>query len=200
MSLHNATSGAEYGCEDDRLCEEQRKLLRKVARASIEHGLQTGRPSVVDTARYPRPLRQPGASFVTLNEHGRLRGCIGSLEATRPLVQSIAHNAYAAAFSDLRFPPLQAHELPDLDLHISVLSPATPMQFDSEEDLIRQLRPGVDGLILEDGDHRGTFLPAVWESLPDAHDFLQHLKRKIGLPADTWPDTIRVSRYVTETF
>ncbi len=196
MSLHNATSSNEHA----RLCEEERKLLRQMARASIEHGLQTGRPLTVDETRYPRRLREPGASFVTLNEHGRLRGCIGSLEAIRPLVEDVAHNAYAAAFSDPRFPPLQARELCDLDLHISLLWPATPMQFDSEEDLIRQLRPGVDGLILEDGDHRATFLPSVWESLPDAHDFLQHLKLKAGLPADDWPDTIRVSRYVTESF
>ena len=200
MSLNNTTSSDEHGREDGRLYEEEHKLLRKVAQASIEHGLRIGRPLAVDMACYPRPLREPGASFVTLNEHGRLRGCIGSLEAIHPLVEDVAHNAYAAAFSDPRFPPLQAHELPGLDLHISVLSPATPMQFDSEEDLIRQLRPGVDGLMLEDGDHHGTFLPAVWESLPDAHDFLQHLKLKAGLPMDGWSDTIRVSRYVTESF
>ena len=198
MPLNNTTPGNEH--DSDRLCEEERELLRKVARASIEHGLQTGRPLAVDTARYPRPLREPGASFVTLNEHGQLRGCIGSLEAIRPLVEDVAHNAYAAAYSDPRFPPLRASELPDLDLHISVLSPATPMQFDSEQDLIRQLRPGVDGLVLENGYHRGTFLPAVWESLPDPRDFLQHLKLKAGLPADYWSDTIRVSRYVTESF
>jgi len=198
MPLNNATSGNEH--DNGRLCEEERELLHKVARASIEHGLRTGRPLAVDTARYPPPLREPGASFVTLNEHGQLRGCIGSLEAIRPLVEDVAHNAYAAAFSDPRFPPLRASELPDLDLHISVLSPATPMQFDSEQDLIRQLRPGVDGLVLEDGYHRGTFLPAVWESLPEPREFLQHLKLKAGLPPDYWSDTIRVSRYVTESF
>ncbi len=200
MSLNDATSSHPAGDENSRLCEEERELLRKVARASIEHGLRTGRPLAVDTARHPRPLREPGASFVTLNEHGQLRGCIGSLEPVRPLVEDVAHNAWAAAFSDPRFPPLRASELPDLDLHISVLSPATPMQFDSEQDLIRQLRPGVDGLVLEEGYHRGTFLPAVWESLPDPRDFLQHLKLKAGLPADYWSDTIRVSRYTTESF
>jgi len=195
MSSTNPNNSSENG-----LGEEERILLHKVARASIEHGIETGRPLTVDIARYPHPLREPRATFVTLNEHGRLRGCIGSLEAVRPLVEDVAHNAYAAAFSDPRFPSLQARELADLDVHISVLSPAAPMSFTSEEDLIRQLRPGVDGLILEDGYHRGTFLPAVWESLPDAHDFLQHLKLKAGLPADYWSDSIRLSRYVTETF
>jgi len=195
MSSTNPNNSSENG-----LGEEERILLHKVARASIEHGIETGRPLTVDIARYPHPLREPRATFVTLNEHGRLRGCIGSLEAVRPLVEDVAHNAYAAAFSDPRFPSLQARELADLDVHISVLSPAAPMSFASEEDLIRQLRPGVDGLILEDGYHRGTFLPAVWESLPDAHDFLQHLKLKAGLPADYWSDSIRLSRYVTETF
>ncbi|HEX22747.1 MAG TPA: AmmeMemoRadiSam system protein A [Chromatiales bacterium] len=195
MSSANPHNSSKNG-----LCEEECSLLHKVARASIEHGIETGRPLTVDIARYPHPLREPRATFVTLNEHGQLRGCIGSLEAVRPLVEDVAHNAYAAAFSDPRFPPLQASELADLDVHISVLSPATPMQFHSEEDLIRQLRPGVDGLILEDGYHRGTFLPAVWESLPDPHDFLQHLKLKAGLPADYWSDTIRVSRYTTESF
>ncbi len=182
------------------LCEEERILLHRVAREAIEHGLETGRPLRVDTQRYPAPLREPRATFVTLKRDGQLRGCIGTLEAIRPLVDDVAHNAYAAAFGDPRFPPLQSAELDGLEIHISVLSPATPMQFDSEQDLLRQLRPGVDGLVLEDGYHRGTFLPAVWESLPEPRAFLQHLKLKAGLPADYWSDTIRVSRYTTETF
>ena len=182
------------------LCEEEHILLRKVARLSIESGLRDGRPLMPDTARYPRPLREPGASFVTLNRQGQLRGCIGSLEAHRPLVEDVAHNAHAAAFSDPRFPPLRAKELADLEIHISVLSPATPLQFDSEAELVRQLRPGVDGLILEDGYHRGTFLPSVWESLPAPADFLRQLKLKAGLPADYWSDSLRVSRYQTEMF
>ena len=195
MSSIDSSQGSENG-----LCEEERLLLHKVARASIEHGLETGRPLAVDVERYPPPLRERRATFVTLNEHGELRGCIGTLEAIRPLVEDVAHNAFAAAFSDPRFPPVSASELDDIEIHISVLSPATPMQFDSEEDLVHQLRPGVDGLVLEDGYHRGTFLPAVWESLPEPHAFLQHLKLKAGLPANYWSDTIRVSRYTTESF
>ncbi len=186
------------------LCEEEHILLHKVADAAIESGIgsciENGQPLTVNTAYYPRPLREIRATFVTLNLHGQLRGCIGSLEAHRPLVEDVAHNAYAAAFSDPRFGPLQADELPDLKIHISVLSPTTAMTFHSEQDLIRQLRPGIDGLILEDGYHRGTFLPSVWESLPEPEDFWRHLKLKAGLSTEHWSGTLRVSRYTTECF
>lgn len=174
--------------------------MRHVARESIEHGLKTGRPAAVDTARYPPPLRKHGASFVTLQMHGELRGCIGNLAATRPLVEDVASNAFAAAFRDPRFPPLQENELADLDIHISLLTPAAALQFTSEEDLLSQLRPGIDGLILEEGALRGTFLPSVWESLPERRDFLRHLKAKAGLPAGYWSPSIKVSRYSTESF
>ena len=182
------------------LCEEEHVLLRNIAREAVEFGLQHGGHLPVDVARYPRPLREPGASFVTLQMHGELRGCIGSLEAHQPLVQDVAHNAYAAAFSDPRFVPVSERELPELDFHISVLTPAVPMHFESETDLLSQIRPGIDGLVLEDGRHRGTFLPSVWESLPNATQFLQHLKLKAGLPPDYWSDTLTVSRYTTESF
>ncbi len=182
------------------LCEEEKTLLRRVARDAIEHTLQHGTPYSVDTAHYPRLLREPGASFVTLKKHGKLRGCIGSLEARRPLVEDVLHNAHAAAFADPRFPPVSAQELPELTFHLSILTPAEPLQFTSETDLLRQIRPGIDGLILEDDLHRGTFLPAVWESLPDAVQFLQHLKQKAGLPVDYWSDTLKISRYTTDSF
>ena len=182
------------------LCEEEQILLREVAKNAVEYGLQYGGHLPIDTARYPRPLREFGASFVTLKMHGELRGCIGSLEAYRPLVEDVARNAYASAFSDPRFPPVSEQELRDLEFHISVLTPALPMHFSSEADLLSQLRPGIDGLVLEDGRYRGTFLPAVWESLPDATQFLQHLKLKAGLPTDYWSNTLKVSRYTSESF
>ncbi len=118
-----------------------------------------------------------------------------TLVARRPLVEDVAHNAYAAAFSDPRFPPLARHELEGLDVHLSVLSPMEPLTFRSEADLLGQIRPGVDGLLLEEGRHVGTFLPSVWESLPDAETFWRALKRKAGLPADYWSPSLRVSRY-----
>ncbi len=182
------------------LCEEEKTLLRRVARDRIEHTLQHGTPYSVDATRYPGPLREPGASFVTLKKHGKLRGCIGSLEARQPLVEDVLYNAHAAAFADPRFPPVSAQELPELEFHLSILTPAEPLQFTSEMDLLQQIRPGIDGLVLEDDLHRGTFLPAVWESLPDATQFLQHLKQKAGLPVDYWSDTLKVSRYTTESF
>ena len=182
------------------LCEEERILLRRLAYEAVAYGLLHGRHLPVNVARYPPPLREPGASFVTLKLHGELRGCIGSLEAHRPLAEDVAHNAYAAAFADPRFPPLTDHELTEVDFHLSILSPAVPMSFNSEADLLRQLRPGIDGLILEDGIHRGTFLPSVWESLPDAAQFFQQLKRKAGLPTDHWSSTLKVARYTCESF
>lgn len=183
-----------------RFSNEQRRQLLNIARDSIQSGLRHGRPLVVDTTRFDEPLRAPGAAFVTLHRFGQLRGCIGSLEAYRPLVEDVAENAFAAAFRDPRFAPLSADEAPDLVIEISVLSPAEAMTFDSEADLLTQIRPGIDGLIIEDRGHRGTFLPSVWEQLPDKTAFWQHLKAKAGLPPNYWSDTLRVSRYTTESF
>jgi AmmeMemoRadiSam system protein A len=179
---------------------EQKTQMLRLAKDSIGWGLRHGQPLAVNLADYDVALREPGACFVTLNRHGQLRGCIGSLEAYRPLAEDVSENAYAAAFRDPRFNPLQASELEDLTLSISVLSPAQPMSFSSEQDLLQQIRPGIDGLILEHGYHRGTFLPSVWEQLPNPVEFLRHLKQKAGLPADFWADDIRISRYQTESF
>ncbi|KPK49463.1 MAG: hypothetical protein AMS22_13645 [Thiotrichales bacterium SG8_50] len=174
----------------------QRETLLDLARESIERGVY-GERVKIDTNRYDEMLGEDGASFVTLNLSGNLRGCIGSLEARQPLVLDVSSNARSAAFRDPRFTPVTAEDLPQLDIHISVLTPATPMTFDSEADLIEQLVPGVDGLILSAGMRRGTFLPSVWESLPDARDFFLQLKRKAGLPVDFWSDDVRVDRYST---
>jgi AmmeMemoRadiSam system protein A len=135
-----------------------------------------------------------------LKKSGELRGCIGSIEAHRPLVLDVAHNAYAAAFLDHRFAPLDTRELAEISLDISILTPTEEIQFDNEADLIEKIRPGIDGLILEDGLHRGTFLPSVWESLPDVESFWRHLKLKAGLPIDHWSASLKVSRYTSESF
>ncbi|MDT4331268.1 AmmeMemoRadiSam system protein A [Methylomonas sp. MED-D] len=182
------------------LNDVERGCLLTLAKASIAHGLAHGRPLPVNLADYPAKLTGPAATFVTLELDGQLRGCIGRLEAARPLVEDIAENAYAAAFRDSRFPPVTAAELAGLSLHISVLSPSEPLYFASETDLISQLRPGIDGLILSEGGRRGTFLPSVWEDLPDPVEFLRHLKRKAGLPADYWSSTVKIQRYTTEMF
>jgi len=182
------------------LSDTHRKQLIDIAWQSLRHGLAVGRPLSVDENAFDDTLAAPGASFVTLHRHGQLRGCIGSLEAYRPLVTDVAENAFSAAFRDPRFPPLGENELEGLTLEISVLGHPEAMEFSSEQDLLRQLRPGVDGLILEDCGRRGTFLPSVWESLPRPADFLRHLKLKAGLPEHYWSDTLRVWRYTTESF
>jgi len=179
------------------LSEDEKKTLLTIARQSIQQGLQTGAPLKPDTLDYSELLQKTAASFVTLNLHGQLRGCIGTLEAYQPLVNDVAEHAFAAAFKDPRFPPVSSAEEPLLDIHISILTPAEAMTFSSQQDLIAQLKPGEDGLILETDYHRGTFLPSVWESLPEPEDFLRHLKMKAGLPGNFWSDGVKVSRYRT---
>jgi AmmeMemoRadiSam system protein A len=179
---------------------EQRRYLLDLARRSIVHGLERGAPLAVELSAVEADLRRMAACFVTLEIQGRLRGCIGMLEPVRPLAEDVAHNAYAAAFSDPRFPPLQAGELEGLDIHISVLGAPAAMEIASEADLLRQLRPGVDGLILQEGSRRATFLPSVWGSLPEPVQFVAHLKQKAGWPAGYWSPGIRAFRYETEQF
>jgi AmmeMemoRadiSam system protein A len=182
------------------LAAPQRATLMAVARRAIEHGLQHGTQWIVTPSEFHRDLKAVRASFVTLQKHGQLRGCIGHLEAVQPLVVDVAENAYAAAFRDPRFPPLTQAEWPEVDLHLSLLTAPERIDFDDERALLAQLRPGEDGLILQDGPNRGTFLPSVWESLPEPEDFLLHLKRKAGLAANHWSDTIECYRYRTESF
>ena len=172
-----------------------RKNLLSIARESIKYGLQHGAALPVKPAELSDALSSEGAAFVTLHKHKQLRGCIGSLTAHRPLAKDVAENAFSAAFRDPRFPPLSSEEYPLLEFHISVLNPPEPMEFKDENDLLAQIRPGIDGLVLEDNYHRGTFLPSVWEQLPDKEQFLAHLKQKAGLPAHYWSDTLRVDRY-----
>ncbi|OGI67718.1 MAG: AMMECR1 domain-containing protein [Candidatus Muproteobacteria bacterium RBG_16_60_9] len=174
-----------------------RRVLLDVARAAIADGLQ-GRPAAVaDLDAHAWVLRRHAATFVTLEIGGELRGCIGTLDAFQPLIVDTAENAYAAAFRDPRFAPLTATEFERLAVHISILGAAEPMAFISEDDLLAQLRPGIDGLILSENGRRGTFLPAVWESVADPRDFLGYLKLKAGLPRDYWSDTVQISRYIT---
>jgi len=175
---------------------EQKKMILCIARDAISRELgNEKRPGFVEL---PAELLEKRASFVTLTIGGHLRGCIGMLEACRPLAEDVAANACAAAFEDPRFDPLTEEEFEYLEIHISVLSPPEELVFSSEEDALRQIRPGVDGVILQDGFRRGTFLPSVWEELPEKNLFWSHLKKKAGLPADYWSDRIRVFRYTTE--
>jgi AmmeMemoRadiSam system protein B/AmmeMemoRadiSam system protein A len=140
-------------------------------------------------------LNQPGATFVTLTQNGQLRGCIGSLQAHRPLDQDVRANAVAAAFSDPRFPPLTLAELPRTRVEVSLLTAPQPMTFSDEADALRQLRPNIDGIIFSTGQRRSTFLPQVWEQIPDPRSFMAHLKQKAGLPADYWSSEVQLQRY-----
>lgn len=140
-------------------------------------------------------LARPGATFVTLMRDDALRGCIGSLESYRPLGTDVRENAVGAAFRDPRFPPLQVAELGSTSVEVSLLGPAEPMAVADEAELLARLRPGVDGVILEFEGRRATFLPQVWEALPDRRNFLAALKRKAGWPADFWSPRLNVHRY-----
>jgi len=177
------------------LNKTQQQPLLALAQASIAYGLEHGRAVPVNLDEYARELKVLRATFVTLEIKQQLRGCVGMLEPIRPLVVDIAENAVAAAFQDPRFPPLSTSEYPQLEIYLSILGPTELMQFDSEADLIAQLRPHIDGLIIQDGSYRGTFLPSVWASLTEPDAFLQHLKQKAGLPYDYWSNTLTVSRY-----
>jgi AmmeMemoRadiSam system protein A len=179
---------------------QERATLLEIADRSIKHGLERGTPLSISASDFPEGLQQQRACFVTLLLDGELRGCIGHLEALMPVINDVAENAYAAAFRDPRFPPLTPSEQDKLEIHISILTPAEAISFESEQELISKIRPAVDGLILVDGQHKGTFLPSVWESLPDTHSFLSHLKQKAGLPVDYWSNTLKVYRYETESF
>ncbi len=182
------------------LTRAEQDYLLQVARQSIEHKLSNNVffPNLPeDLAR----LKQKAASFVTLkSKTGLLRGCIGTLQAIEALFSSVSHNAISAAFSDPRFPPLNANEWPLLNLSISVLSASSVMDVSSEADLKEQLRAGIDGLILKDHGSSATFLPSVWDDLCNKDDFIHHLKLKAGLPANYWSDTIEFSTYQSLNF
>lgn len=190
------TPGSDTGPLDARI----RKLLLDLARDSVRHRLHCGTNYDVEVTQYPPSLQHKQSSFVTLQLDGRLRGCIGSLSALRALVEDVASNAAAAAFEDPRFAPLSAGEFEQLEFHISVLSSPRPLPFHSRSELARALRPGIDGVVLEENGQRATFLPAVWEQLPDPELFLAHLRTKAGLDSLGWSEHTRVSLYTVEDF
>jgi len=173
-------------------------MLTALARGAIAEALGTAPQAPV--LAHAAWLDRPGASFVTLKKDGRLRGCIGTLEAYRPLAEDVRANAVHAALHDPRFPPLEARELPHVRIEVSLLTPPRPLPVDGEAELLRRLRPGIDGVILAYGARKATFLPQVWESLPDPRRFLAHLKMKAGLPPDFWHADLRVATYRVERF
>jgi len=170
---------------------EKGATLLKLARSEIASKLGQAAAKPVKAAW----LQEPGASFVTLTRQGELRGCIGTLEAHRPLGVDVRENAVAAAFRDPRFMPLTRAEFDDIRVEVSLLSPTEPLLVASEAEALARLRPNIDGVVFEYGHYRSTFLPQVWEQLPDPAEFLAHLKRKAGLSMDFWAEQVRLSRY-----
>lgn len=182
------------------LSSEERRYLLNLARKSIACAVEGKDLPSIDADEVPEAVLRDGASFVTLNKRGRLRGCIGSLEARRPLVLDVQQNAVAAALRDPRFPPVRPEEVDDLSIEISVLSLPEPLEYDGVEDLFAKLRPGVDGVVIERGWHRATFLPQVWEKLPDERQFLERLCLKAGLPADAYRGDVDIFTYQVQEF
>ncbi|QPK64738.1 AmmeMemoRadiSam system protein A [Methylomonas sp. LL1] len=179
------------------LTKPQQNVLLSLAWQSIAHGLKTGKPLTFDSASYPAALLEPRSTFVVLEYHQQPRGCVGNLEAVRPLAEDVSENAFAAAFCDRHSPSVIDAELDELEIHIDLLSPLEPLHFSSEMDLVSQLRPHLDGLVLQDGSHHASFLPSNWETLHSPMRFLQHLKQKAGLPQAYWSKTIKASRFTT---
>lgn len=169
--------------------------LLDIAQQSIEHGLATGGPVKVDHAVTPPGLEMNGTCFVTLKLAGQLRGCIGNLSGSGSLLDGIASNAYQAAFKDPRFAPVSRKEVDQLEIEVSVLTPMQSLPVKSNAELLGKLRPGIDGLVFMAGDKQATFLPSVWEQLPDAAAFVARLKQKAGLAADFWSDDVRCEVY-----
>ena len=183
-----------------RINASDRKKLLQIARGSITFGFETRRPTLPKLKILPDALRETGASFVTLSNRGKLRGCTGSILAKQPLGLDVAENAFCTAFEDPRFKPLETAEFPQLVIEISVLSTPIDITFVDEADLLDKLQPFIDGLVISTTGHRATFLPKVWENLPEPQKFLTELKDKAGLPADYPSTDLTVSRYRTEIF
>lgn len=179
----------------------EKQYLLKLARDTISNALNhQPEPEIIEEKLSP-VLLEPGAAFVTLTIKGNLRGCIGSLEAHQSLVYDVREHAYQAAFEDYRFPPLTVAELPSTRIEISRLTAPVDLRYETPAELTRVLRPGRDGVILQDGFRRATFLPQVWEQLPEPEAFLSHLCAKMGAPSDLWKKKrLQVKTYSVEEF
>ena len=183
------------------LNENERKELLRLGRLSIERAVAGQSHLELDLTNQPTSFQQNGATFVTLMKQGHLRGCIGTLEAYQPLVQDVCEHAVAAAMSDYRFSQMSSEELSEIQIEISRLTTPQPLQFDTPRELLSKLRPNIDGVLLKDGQRRATFLPQVWESLPQPEDFLAHLCQKMGAPSGCWKQKgIQIFIYQVEKF
>lgn len=165
---------------------DEKRLLLALARQGLEAAVLNQAPPTLDVESLPAALRQPGSSFVTLTREGQLRGCIGGLLAEEPLWADVRRHAAQVALDDYRFRPVVAEELPLIEIEVSVLTPPVPLPYNAPADLPRLLRPGVDGVVLLAGRQRATFLPQVWEHVPDPEQFLSLLCKKLGAHPEQW--------------
>jgi AmmeMemoRadiSam system protein A len=185
----------------DPLSPEERGVLLDVARQAIQQAARGAPLPALDLEALPLRLRQPGATFVTLTRRGQLRGCIGALEAKKPLAIDVQEHALAAAFYDYRFPPLSLEEVPEIRIEISYLTPSQPLLYEDPTELAFKIRPGIDGVILREGTRRATFLPQVWDKIPDPEMFLDQLCIKMGHRAGAWRTRpMEVLTYQVEKF
>jgi AmmeMemoRadiSam system protein A len=168
------------------LNKPEQAILLKIAREALEKSVCHEPLPKIILADLPLSLREDGASFVTLTINEHLRGCIGTLEAFQPLANDVQEHAVAAALQDFRFPNVKPEELALINIEISVLTPRTPVPYTDSEDLLKKIKPHIDGVVLQDGFRKATFLPQVWEKLPDPKNFLSHLCLKMGAPGDLW--------------
>ena len=185
----------------EQLTIEEQKILLRLAREAMERGVKGEDLPPLALASLPSRLREEGSSFVTLTIRGQLRGCIGSLHPYLPLAEDVREHAVAAALNDPRFPPVREAELNGIRIEVSRLTPPILLEYQGAEDLLCRLRPHVDGVILRDGFHRATFLPQVWEKIPDPEEFLNNLCYKMGINYDAWRSKpLEVLTYQVEEF
>jgi AmmeMemoRadiSam system protein A len=185
----------------DQLTAGEQQTLLRLAREALEHAVREKKLPHVDEASLTPHLREQGASFVTLTIDGELRGCIGALEAYQPLVDDVREHAIAAALEDPRFHPVGEAELDRIKLEVSRLTAPRPLEYSNSQDLLTKLHPHVDGVILKSEYRRATFLPQVWEKIPDPEDFLDHLCAKMGAKSNLWRNTkLQVYVYQVEEF
>lgn len=186
---------------EQHLTESDRSFLLSLARHSIENYVNDGSLPPLDLSALSPLLREQGASFVTLTYQGNLRGCVGALEPYQSLAEDVREHAVAAAFQDYRFPPVQAKEINDIKIEISYLTRPKILKYENPIDLLEILRPNIDGVVVSDGMRRATFLPQVWEKIPDPEEFLEQLCMKMGAPADLWRrKKVDVLTYQVEEF
>lgn len=185
----------------DQLTDGEKQTLLHLAREAMEHGVRGKKLPSLDNSTITPHLSEYGASFVTLSIHGELRGCIGALEAHQPLVDDVREHAIAAALEDPRFRPVDETELDRIKIEVSRLTAPHPLDYSSSADLLTKLRPHVDGVIIKNDYRRATFLPQVWEQIPDPEDFLDHLCAKMGAKPNLWLTTkLQVYVYQVEEF